>query len=149
MNRLPVPRFQQSTTYTCIPTCVRMVLAYHRQYYSEQELVFALQTVPLLGTLPENVAPALEEWGHNVRWFENGTLDQLTKLLEQNLPVVLFVRAADLPGGGSGLHALVLVGIDQRSVILLDPTRRKDLRLPTKEFMRIWTKFGNEGMVIW
>lgn len=94
--------------------------------------------MPLLGTLPENVAPVLEEWGHNVRWFEHGTTDQLTRLLKQNLPVIVFVRAADLPGGGSGLHALVIVGIDQRAVILLDPTRRKDLRLSIKKFIQIW-----------
>lgn len=149
MSKLSVPHFQQATSYTCIPACVRMVLAYQGQQHSEQELALALQTIPLLGTLPENVTPVLESWGHNVRWFEHGTLDQLTKLLAQNLPVILFVRAADLPDRGSGLHALVLVGIDRRSVVLLDPTRKKDLHLPIKEFARIWTNFGNEGMVIW
>ncbi len=149
MSKLAVPHFQQTTSYTCIPACIRMVLAYHGKQYSEQALAFALQTVPLLGTLPENVAPVLEDWGHNIRWFENGTIDQLTKLLAQNLPVIIFVRAADLPAGGSGLHALVLAGIDKRAVVLLDPTRKKDLRLTVTEFTRIWANFGNEGMVIW
>ena len=149
MSKLPVPHFQQATSYTCIPACVRMVLAYHGKQYSEQELAFALQTIPLVGTLPENVAPLLEDWGHNVRWFEHGTIEQLTKLLAQNLPTIIFVRSADLPGGGSGLHALVVIGIEYRSVILLDPTRKKELRLRIKEFIRIWTNFGNEGMVIW
>jgi len=149
MIKLSVPHFQQATSYTCIPACVRMVLAYHGKFYSEQELAFAFHTVPLLGTLPENITPALEEWGHHVRWFERGTLEQLTKLLAQNLPVILFVRAKDLPQGGSGLHALVVVRLDHRAAVLLDPTLKKALRLNIKEFIRIWTNFGNEGMVIW
>jgi ABC-type bacteriocin/lantibiotic exporter with double-glycine peptidase domain len=126
-----------------------MVLAYYGKLYTEQELAFALQTVPLLGTLPENVAPALEEWGYHVRWFENGTIEQLTKLLAQRTPVIIYVRAADLPDGGNGLHALVLAGIDQRAVVLLDPTRKKDLRLAIKTFTQIWAKFGNQAIVIW
>jgi ABC-type bacteriocin/lantibiotic exporter with double-glycine peptidase domain len=66
----------------------------------------------------------------------------------QRLPVNAFVRAADLPHGVGGFHAVVIVKIDSRSVILLDPTLDTEWRLSTKEFSRIWTKFGNEGMVI-
>ena len=149
MTKLRVPHFQQTTSYTCIPACIRMVLAYYGKQHSEQDLAFAFQTVPLVGTLPENVIPVLEEWGHNIRWFERGSIEQLTKLLAQNFPVILFVRAADLPQKGTSLHALVLVQMDSRSVVLLDPTQKKELRLSIKRFIHIWTNFGNEGIVIW
>ncbi|MFZ4660356.1 MAG: C39 family peptidase [Caldilineaceae bacterium] len=146
--RLNVPHFKQEASYTCLPACIRMVLAFLGKSYTEHELAKAFQTIPWVGTLPENVTPVLEEWGYIVRWFENGTVDHITRIVAQRLPVIAFVRAADLPHGVGGFHAVVIVKIDSRSVILLDPTLDTEWRLSTKEFSRIWTKFGNEGMVI-
>lgn len=146
--RLNVPHFKQETTYTCLPAYVRMVLDFLGKHYTERKLAEAFQTIPWLGTLPENVTPVLEEWGYTVRWFENGTEEQITKIVAQRLPVIAFVRAAGLPYGVGEFHAVVVVKIDRRSATLLDPTLDKEWRLPTKEFTRIWTKFGNEGMVI-
>lgn len=34
--RIPVPHLQQETTYTCLPACVRMVLAYLGDNQSEK-----------------------------------------------------------------------------------------------------------------
>jgi hypothetical protein len=40
-----------------------MVLAFLGKSYTEHELAKAFQTIPWVGTLPENVTPVLEEWG--------------------------------------------------------------------------------------
>ena len=57
---IPVPHYQQSTPYTCLPACVRMVLAFRGHQHAEAELAQIFNTVPLLGTLPENVVSGLE-----------------------------------------------------------------------------------------
>jgi hypothetical protein len=57
---LSVPQYQQSTLYTCLPACGRMVLAFRGHYHTEAELARAFGTVPLLGTLPENVVSGLD-----------------------------------------------------------------------------------------
>lgn len=146
--RLNVPHFKQETSYTCLPACICMVLAFLGERYTERELAEAFQTAPWLGTLPENVTSVLEEWGYTVHWFENGTTEQIARIVAQRLPVIAFVRAADLPHGVGGFHAVVIIQIDGRFVTLLDPTLDKEWQFSAKEFSQIWTKFGNEGMVI-
>lgn len=45
--RIPVPHFQQETAHTCLPACVRMVLAFLGDEQSEKELALAFQSVPV------------------------------------------------------------------------------------------------------
>lgn len=75
---LSVPHFQQATSYTCLPACVRMVLSFLGYGHTESELATAFGTVPLLGTPPENVVSALEEMGYHALWFENQITDRIS-----------------------------------------------------------------------
>lgn len=85
-----------------------MVLAYRGRKYSEQELVQALGTVRGLGTNPESAITGLESMGYHALWFENATLERLIDLLGHDWPVIVFLRAANLPHGRAGLHAVVM-----------------------------------------
>jgi ABC-type bacteriocin/lantibiotic exporter with double-glycine peptidase domain len=147
--KLAVPRFKQQYPYTCVPACVRMVLAYWGRNHSERELAIAFHTVTPLGTQPEAVEEGLKQLGYNCRWFENATVEKLQQLLAADWPVIIFLYAADLPHGSSGVHALVLIPIDKQRAVFLDPSLNRDLKLDLKLFETIWTKFGNQGMVIW
>lgn len=147
--RIPVPHFLQETDYTCLPACVRMVLAFLGDDQPERKLALAFQTVPDWGTLPGNVETALTTWGYRVRWFENVMLERLEQLHANNFPVIAFLRAVDLPHGTGGLHAVVIVDIDEQSVSCLDPTLDHDLKLDLAEFLRIWARLNQQGMVIW
>src|SRR5262245_3571102 len=119
--KLRIPHLQQETLYTCLPACVRMVLAHLGETYQEAELATLLQTIPLIGTAPEQAKAGLESAGYHVLWFENATTEKLAQLLANNWPIILFFHAKDLPHGQGGLHASVLVQITTRSVVLLDP----------------------------
>jgi len=118
--KLSVPHFRQEHPHTCLPACARMVLAYWGQEHTEEELAQAFDSVPLWGTRPEAVVTGLESLGYHGLWFENANLERLVDLLSHGWPVIVFLRASDLPHGRAGLHAVVVVGIEGESVICLD-----------------------------
>ena len=147
--KLTVPHFQQQYPHTCLPACVRMVLVYWGQEHTEEELVRELGTVPIWGTQPDRAVAGLEGLGYHALWFENATLERLLDLLVQNWPVIVFLRAADLPQGRAGLHAVVVVGIEGEGVFCLDPHLDQELRFELSSFLKIWSHLGHQGLVVW
>lgn len=147
--RLKVPHFQQEYPYTCLPACIRMVLAYRGKKHTERQIALVCQTLPPFGTQPEAVEEGLVQLGYHCRWFEGATVEKLRELLLHDWPVIIFVYATDLYHGGSGLHAVVLVEIVARKAVLLDPALKQTTKIDLKTFEIIWTNFGNQGMVIW
>lgn len=146
---LGVPHYRQESPDACLPACVRMVLAYRGRKHSEQELMHALGTVRGLGTNPESAISGLESMGYRALWFENATLERLSDLLSHDWPVIVFLRAADLPHGRAGLHAVVLVQIDDEQVICLDPNLDQPLTLDLPSILRAWRILGSQGLAVW
>jgi len=126
-----------------------MVLAHQGYTYTEAELATLLQTIPLIGTAPEQAKAGLEFVGYQVLWFENARVEKLSQLIANNWPVILFFQAKDLPYGHSGLHAVVLIQIIKRSIVFLDPMLKAESRLSLATFQRIWSNLDCQGMVIW
>ncbi len=120
---LAVPHFRQSSPETCLPACVRMVLAYRGREHSEHELAEALGTVRGLGTNPESAITGLESMGYHALWFETH--------------------------GRAGLHAVVLIEIDDGQVTCLDPSLDQPLTLKLSVFLSAWKILGNQGLVVW
>ncbi len=150
MKKLAVPHFKQEFPHTCLPACVRMVLAYQGYTHNEEELAQAFGTVPFLGTPPENVVAGLQNLGYHGLCFENATMDRLRHLLGHDWPVIVFLRAADLPHGRAGLHAVVVVSIESQSVICQDPSLgHSNLRLTMSSFLRAWSALDHQGLVVW
>jgi len=146
---LVVPHYKQMAPDACLPACVRMVLAYRGRKHSERELVRALGTVRGLGTNPESAITGLESLGYHALWFENATLERLIDLLGYDWPVIVFLRAANLPHGRAGLHAVVLVKIDDEQTICLDPSLDQPLTLELPIFLSAWRILGSQGLVVW
>ena len=147
--KLSVPHFRQQQPYTCLVTCVRMILAYAGQDHTEDELSNAFNTIPMWGTQPEAVISGLETLGYHGLWFENAGLERLFDLLNHGWPVIVFLRAADLPHGRAGVHAIVIIGIENNDIVYLDPTVEKELHLDIHLFLVAWANLGNQGMVAW
>ena len=146
---LSVPHYRQKSPEACLPACVRMVLAYRGRQHSEQALVQALGTVLGLGTNPESAITGLESMGYHALWFENATLERLIDLLGHDWPVIVFLRAANLPHGRAGLHAVVLVEINDEQAICLDPSLDQPLTLELSTFLSAWSILGGQGLVVW
>ncbi len=146
---LGIPHYKQSTPDTCLPACVRMVLAHLGKVHDEHELAQVMGTVRGLGTNPENAIVGLERIGYRALWFENATFERLNNLLQHEWPVIVFVRAADLPHGRAGLHAIVLIAMTADQVTCLDPSLDEPLNLALPAFLSTWTALGSQGMVVW
>lgn len=146
---LAVLHFAQSKPHTCLPACVRMILAYHGQAHSEAELAKAFNAIPFLGTQPGNVVSGLESLGYHALWFENGSIERLLELLSAQWPIIVFLRAQDLPHGRSGLHAIVIIGIENNLVMAHDPMLTELLQLELNIFSHLWANLGRQGMVVW
>ncbi|MEZ4673997.1 MAG: C39 family peptidase [Caldilineaceae bacterium] len=146
---IPVPHFQQLTPYSCLPACARMVIAFLGHDHSEEELTRTFNTVPLLGTLPENMISGLEAMGYRVLWFENATIDRLRALLEHKWPIITLVQATDLPHGTAGLHAVVVIGMSEGEIAFLDPVLKDVMFMSLPNFERAWSNLGHQGIVIW
>lgn len=146
---LAVPHFQQSTPYTCLPACVRMVLSFLGFEHTERELADAFGTVPLLGTPPENVVSALEEMGYHALWFENATAERLHALIEHQWPVIALLQASDLPDGVAGLHAVVITSLADDQIAFLDPMQTSPTNMPETEFLQAWRNLDSQGIVVW
>lgn len=126
-----------------------MVLAYWGKEHSEEELAHAFGTVPVWGTRPDSAVVGLEGLGYHALWFEDATLERLLDLLSQKWPVIVFLRAADLPHGRAGLHAVIVAGMENEIVICLDPSLDRELSLELSLFLKAWSKLGHQGLVVW
>ncbi len=141
--------FRQEHAHTCLPACVRIVLDYWGHESSEGELARACGSIPFLGTSPTDAVEGLEELGYRAIWFENATLERLIDLLEEEWPVIVFLRATDLPHGRAGLHAVVVSGLEGGQVMCVDPAIGQELHLTISNFVQAWSALGNQGMVVW
>ncbi len=146
---LDLPVFAQEHTWTCLPACIRMVLAYHGKSYSESDIATACRTVPLRGTQPENALEGLEKLGYRALWFEDTDLQRLVDLVDHRWPVIVFLRSSDLPHGKHGFHAVVVVGFQNNDVQMADPVLGALSELPISRFLKAWQALGAQGMVIW
>jgi len=146
MNLAP---FRQDHPHTCLPACIRIVLDYRGFQHSEDELAEACGSLPAWGTLPSDAIDGLERLGYQALWFENASLERLMALLEQDWPVIVFLRAADLPHGHTGLHAAVLASLEGGDAIIVDPALGEEARLSLSDFLQAWSALGNQGMVVW
>jgi len=126
-----------------------MVLAYLGKDHPENELTAAFHTLPLIGTLAENAVSSLEQMGYQTLWFQNANLDKLISLLTYGWSVIVFVHASALPHGLDGIHAIVVIGIEDEQVICLDPELPHELPLTLPRFLAIWAGLDHQGLVIW
>ncbi len=146
---LQLTPFKQEHPHTCLPACIRMVLAYWGRDYAESELAQVCGAIPVWGTLPSDAVEGLTSLGYHALWFEYATLERLLALLAQSWPVITFLRASDLPHGRAGLHAIVLEGIEADKAVYVDPALGTELRMPLADFLTAWSALDNQGMVIW
>lgn len=146
---LDVPLLRQEHPWTCLPACIRMVLAYRGQFIEEADIAAACRTMPLRGTLPERAVEGVQELGYHALWFENADLVRLQDLINHDWPVIVFLRARDLPGGITGLHGVVVIDVAPKGVTVLDPQAGKRYTLGQGSFLSAWRALDAQGMVIW
>ncbi len=146
--KLELPIFQQQTSYTCLPACLRMVLQYYDHALPEENIASACQ-VNRRGTRFDLAAKYVRALGFAITHFKNGGLHDLFEYLAQGQPVIVALGAEHLPyANDRTAHAVVVNGLAGDEVIFIDPALGKETRLTSLMFFRAWTARGCAGLVL-
>lgn len=135
---LPVPFHKQEAESDCLAACATMLLRYIGCPLPYSQLVRLLQIGPI-GAPRRNIVN-LTQVGYHVTYRE-ATLTILAEdYLQKGEPVIAFVDTGELSYWSRITnHALVVVGLDEENVLVLDPAFSATLRLiPHEEFQLAW-----------
>lgn len=138
---------RQEHRHTSLPACLRMVLAYLGRGWGEADLA-SLAGTRSVGTSALGALRALDALGCEYRHLYGADLDVLRDHLEDDRPVIAFLRLDALSSGLIGRHAVVVCGLDEDEVIYADPMSGDTSRLPVREFLAAWTAHAREGIVV-
>jgi ABC-type bacteriocin/lantibiotic exporter with double-glycine peptidase domain len=143
-----VPHHKQERDYSCLPACVKMVLAYHGLEKNEAELRILLKTRPG-GTSPVQVIWRLPELGFDAS-VELGSESALHNYLHSNVPCIVHVWTPPLPYWDSeAIHALVVTAIDDRNVLVNDPVLADGSKeVPLDAFLEAWAATDHFMIII-
>jgi ABC-type bacteriocin/lantibiotic exporter with double-glycine peptidase domain len=140
-NPLDVPHYPQVDDGYCLPACVQMVMAYLGLPSTQDRLARELDVRPPLGAPASNVI-RLRSDVLDVT-FTSGSLNDLRSHLTQGDPPIVFVQAGEFPHwqGRVAQHAVVVVGMDEQAVQVLDPAAgASPISVPIGDFMLAWSE---------
>lgn len=135
---LPVEHVWQARSGECLPACVAMILGYQQVRLPYAVVRRMLGIVTDVGTPAPNVR-RLVQYGFDVV-YRRGTLRTLHDLLLANTPPIVFVKTRDLPYWDENVdHAVVVVGMDGRRILLNDPAfAEAPIEAPLGDFDLAW-----------
>ena len=138
---LDVPHHPQERDGYCLPACVQMVLGHLGIPCAQEQLARKLDVLRPLGAPASNVL-RLHSDVLDVT-FTSGNLGDLHTQLAQGNPPIVFVQAGELPHwqGCVSQHAIVVVGLDEQTVQILDPAADPSpIRVPIGDFLLAWSE---------
>lgn len=145
MNLLSVPFFEQDTDYTCGPASLRMVLAYFGHSIDEEDLARELGTNDAMGTERDRMSGILKQYGLVPFERTDATLDDMRHLLQNGFPVI--VRFLEKEENSD--HYGVVVGIDEKNIVLNDPWSGLHVLYELGLFMIRWPCTYKNGQTCW
>jgi hypothetical protein len=88
------------------------------------------------------------ELGFDVVHLRESSLGEVSSYLSDDRPVVAFLKLDSLGSGQRGAHAVVVCGCEAGKVIAVDPSSGEECEFETGAFMRAWSAFGCDGLVV-
>lgn len=131
-----VPHKQQSTDYTCGPTCLEMLLDFYSIAYDREKMEQLCNAQPGCGTDNAALARAAESFGAKVEVKENASLQDIIFTIERGHPVLVnYFNCRSNVG-----HFGIVKGVDvnEQSLILADPKNGDDYPLTFDHFGQHW-----------
>jgi predicted double-glycine peptidase len=102
-----------------------------------------------LGTDHEEAAQGIAFLGFKAIKLENAAFDDLVQFIFKFQPVIVFVNVKHLPyGGQSGVHAVVVNGVEMNRVSFIDPARGEEITIEKDTFLKAWQARSCLGLVI-
>ncbi|MEJ5309984.1 MAG: C39 family peptidase [Anaerolineae bacterium] len=142
-KRLKVPYHPQLDDGYCLPACAQMVLDYLGIIVEQKHLARILGVRVPLGAPASNVLRLRSETVEVI--FAEGAVHDLRNYLALERPLIVFVQAGELPHwrGCVSQHAIVVVGIDEASVDILDPAAGSEvIDVPLGDFLLAWSELS-------
>jgi ABC-type bacteriocin/lantibiotic exporter with double-glycine peptidase domain len=135
---LLIPYAAQTDDGACLPACAQMVLGYLGQPVSQARLVRLFGTNEV-GT-PFSRLRLLAQLKMKVEVRTDGILTDLRTALHEELPVIVAIHAGWLPDTPvTSQHAVVVIGIADDGVYVLDPARDDHpILLSEHAFLAAW-----------
>ena len=127
-----------------------MALAYLGIFRSQQEIGRAVKIRKGFGTPAPNIAH-LRSRQIEVFYHLDGILNDLQHWLQAGSPIIAFVQASELShwSGIRAQHAVLVVGLGERDVILHDPAMNDGpISVPVGDFLLAWYEMDNRHAVI-
>ena len=128
------PFFSQTYPFSCVPACLRMVLAALKYEISEPELR-SLCECDKDGTLPSKAVNAAITCGFDA-YQANLTYEELTEFISQNITPIVYMRVSE---GVSYSHAVVIYKISKRKIHVLDP-ENQEREFEISSFVENWSR---------
>lgn len=136
------PYFSQECSYSCVPACLRMVLASYGHTFSESELIEWCNT-DAAGTSSIGAVEGLHENGFHDATREFLQLHELQTVLAKGaIPITLLKLRY------GGVHAVVVTKITNEVVEVLDPDDSARSEFERKDFEEMWDLRNGETILI-
>lgn len=132
-----LPYYSQETGESCLPACLRMVLASYEEHFTEKHLRDLCNCQPGMGTLSSDVVRAARSLGftNSAETYDWRLLD-LRDVIRSGIFPIVGVNLYQLRGTWSP-HAQVVVKVTVRSVDVHDPLLGR-MCLMARTFERAW-----------
>ncbi len=130
---LKIKYYPQDNSYTCGPICLKMVFEYFDKKISK-EIISKLTKNTKSGTSHNNMIKVSRKQGFYCYVHNDSSLNQLEHFIDLNLPVIVNFTE---PDGNEG-HYAVVIGHNNRNIIMHDPWNGKNFKLNEKDFEKRW-----------
>ncbi len=128
------PHFFQTYEFSCVPTCLKMVLAVLNVEKSEAELR-SLCDCDETGTSPSKAVKAAVECGLDA-YQANIMLEELNDLVLQDANPIVFIKVSE---DTNYSHAIIVYKISKGKVFALDP-EIGEREFNVSSFVEIWSR---------
>jgi ABC-type bacteriocin/lantibiotic exporter with double-glycine peptidase domain len=143
--RLKLPFYKQERSYSCVPACLRMVLAAKGCVLSETELRERCDCT-FLGTEALKALDALKLMGFSNSRKRTLRIAELIVELNSGLYPIVFVNLLPIDGVNDA-HAMVIIEVDDNEVQVCDPLQGERL-LPRSTFDTAWAMMRNLAILV-
>ena len=138
------PFYEQETPDSCVPACLRMVLASFGVELPESELRTRCDCTHF-GTDALKTVDAARQLGFAGTAKHTLTFEELRTLVADGHHPIVFVDLRPIDGLRD-IHALVVIDVSQQEVIVLDPLKG-ERSLPSQVFNAAWAMQHNLAII--
>jgi len=125
----------RQTPGLCGPASLKMIFDYYGVSVSEKEIAKAAIASRKTGVSKEGLIKAAKHFGFKVFSKEKSNIGDLRRFIRKGVPVIVDWFLED-----DG-HYSVAVDINQKEIILMDPSLGGLRKMPLEKFQRLWFDF--------